>query len=680
MTYPIRIVGFVIDTHNLTMYKADGSTITMPQGDPRIKDLVAALVESKRLCDHKGTGYSHELTEAQMSGRNHYAEVEKKSNGLVRFFKMAKSKLKEIADKFCAPVEPMEVGEKSLTQAQVDGTALSIAEPELPPEEQRPLTSGEAAVAEIMANAVPARTPEFENVVSAETSKATGQDEEVVVAVLADNTVIPSVEKLGDQMAAVTAGLTSVDGMNLFLQRAGSVKRGHSVEDLLTFVQKGELPFADDGSVLVYKRLQSTHEEGVYVDVHSGRVKQSVGSKVFMAESMVDPNRHQDCSNGLHVARRDYLNAFSGDVTVLCKLAPEDVIAVPHSDARKLRAKAYHIIDVLSTDDARRVCNNYPMEDTEKLANAIAGNHVGILQYVEITQAKGGGLRVTKGEGQEIKPLVETRAVTSLDHLPEVSEEAAKVDARALALDVAKDGPKVHAPPAQMNVTSDPLPGTPTPPPLPKAEPVKSKTPAQKLVDAFNEATTPSVKGKAAQDLVDFKKKCKKSWTALGVPAAVWTKAVEIVEGLDVGAKNAVTKADCIPEPAIEAAAKALPKRKPKNDDKSFPVPAVKKAAPKLPPIAAAVLGAAKPSTQKKAAPTPKRKAELQQLAAIQPKAKKMTQQEEMAKLVKLYEANPDKLNARAIYTFKQKSKKSWEVLGVTDVKFQKKITERAKL
>jgi len=59
---------------------------------------------------------------------------------------------------------------------------------------------------------------------------------------------------------------------------------------------------------------------------------------------------------------------------------------------------------------------------------------------------------------------------------------------------------------------------------------------------------------------------------------------------------------------------------------------------------------------------------------------KKMTQAEEMAKLVKLYNDHPDKLNARAIYTFKQKAKKSWEVLGVDDTKFIKKITERAKL
>lgn len=656
MTYPIRIVGFVIDKHNLTMYKADGETITMQQGDPRIKDLVAALVESKRLCDNLGTGYQHILTEAQMSGKNHYAEVEKKSNGLVRFFKMAKSKLKEIADKFCAPIEPMEAGATGVVQNHEQNAEVFFAEPELPPEEQRPLTSGEAAVAEIMANAIPARTPEFENVVCAQTAKDTGKDEEVVVAVLENNTVIPSVEKLSDQMAAVTAGLTSVDGMNLFLQRAGSVKRGHSVEDLLTFVQKGELPFADDGSVLVYKRLKSTDEPGVYVDVHSGRVKQSVGSKVFMAESMVDPNRYQDCSNGLHVARRDYLSAFSGDVTVLCKLAPEDVIAVPHSDARKLRAKAYHIIDVLSPEDANRVCRNEAMQDTEKLANAIAGNHVGILQYVEITQARGGGLRVTKGEAQEVKPLAETREVASLDNLPEVSEEAAKVDARAVALGVAggyADGdtlqvaePKFYAPPAQMNVVSDPLPDPVTPPPLPKAPAV---SPAQKLVENFLNASVPSTKAAAARALVEFKKTKKKSWTALGIPTAAWTKAVEIVEGLEMGAKNAVTKADCIPEPATELVADVAKGK------------VVKKA------------------IKPKAAPAPK-PAVAKPAKAPATKEKKMTQQEEMAKLVELYQKNPDKANARAIYAFKQKSKKSWEVLGVSDKAFQKKITERAKL
>lgn len=57
-----------------------------------------------------------------------------------------------------------------------------------------------------------------------------------------------------------------------------------------------------------------------------------------------------------------------------------------------------------------------------------------------------------------------------------------------------------------------------------------------------------------------------------------------------------------------------------------------------------------------------------------------MTQQEQMAHLVALYHKNPDKQNAKEIVAFKQKAKKGWDVLGVTDTKFIKKITERAKL
>ena len=61
-------------------------------------------------------------------------------------------------------------------------------------------------------------------------------------------------------------------------------------------------------------------------------------------------------------------------------------------------------------------------------------------------------------------------------------------------------------------------------------------------------------------------------------------------------------------------------------------------------------------------------------------KEPKMTQQEGMAKLVEIYNRNPDKQNAKEIVAFKQKAKKGWDFLGVTDAKFIKKITERAKL
>lgn len=699
MNYPIPLISFVVDKHNLTMYHHDGETTIIEQGDPRIKDLVAKLVKAKNDCDALGVPFGYLLTAEDLTGKNHYAEVEKQSNGLVRFFKMAKRKFKEIAEKFCDPVAPVSAGKIPTMRHSVTGNMVEQAiadtptfvdpepvKPKLPPEEERPLTKGEAAVAEIMANAVPSSDKNFAMVKGAEAVKGTEDEEELVVAVLQDNTVIHGVEQLNDQFKAVTAGVTSVDGMQKFLNRAASVERGHSVEDLLKFVQKGELPFADDGTVLVYKRLQSTNEEGVFVDCHSKKVKQRVGSFVHMAESLVDPNRNQDCSNGLHVARRDYLGSFNGDVMVLCKLAPEDVIAVPKYDARKLRAKGYFIIAQLSDEDARRLCNNQPMQDTELLANAVAGNHTPILEYVEITEQYGGGLKIKQADPSAPAEVAPVREVSSLDHVPEVNNGPVEVDARAVALGMQSgpaggyaDGDSLQVADQEQklvgqattdtSVVADPAPAAPIPTAPPAGfKPVnKSVSPAQKLANAYNEADLPTTKLAAARALLAFKKNAKKSWTALGIEAKVWTKAQEIVEAADNGAKNAVTKAD-------------LPAPVPPVTDTKLTEPVKKAAKPKS-------TGSAKAPSKQQIAKPVKAKAKSSHSVAkpatalnAPAKEKKMTQQEEMAKLVELYQNNPDKANARAIYAFKQKSKKSWEVLGVTDKKFQAKITERAKL
>lgn len=683
MNYPIKIVGCVVDVHNLTLYKADGDTIVIPQGDPRVKDLVAKLVpamDSRKPVTER----FYMLDSLDMQDKNHFAEAERKMGGVVRFFKMVKSKAKELLDKFVEPVEPMVLGDKreavkvppepihvvnGVAQDQEAPVLLETepVKPKLPPVEERPLTRSEAAVAEIMAAAKPATSRDFS------TPDVKGEEETTVIAVLEDNTIIPGCEALVDQAQAVSEGISSGTGMQNFMRRAGMIKRGHSVEDLLKFIQKGELPIADDGCVLVYKLLDRTSVEGEFVDCHSGRVKQRVGSRVHMAEHMVDARRSQDCSNGLHVARRDYLRNFGGDVCVLAKLAPEDVIAVPQYDARKLRAKGYHIIAELAESDRRRVCQDEPMEDQVLLGNCIAGNHVGILEYVEITASKGGGLVVTPVEGavagspaldQELKG-------TSLDHLPNTNDfdiERNSVDARALALDQSVAGVAVMAVVAVVEdklgdqiveaakelldqsplaeLVPEPTPTTIFQPGgaahVPPVVPSSAARPIDTLVRNFKLTLGLS----EARALLDFKKKCKKSWTALGVSIAVWEKATKLVDA------HMTTP----PAPVIPEVAKPKPAVPALKD-----IPKVKKAAP------------AKPAA-------PKRKAELTQLAAVQPKAVKMTQAESMAKLVEIYNRNPDKQNAKEIVAFKQKAKKSWDVLGVTDAKFIKKITERAKL
>lgn len=269
MTEVTRIIAAVVDVKNLTLYKQDGSTIVIAQGDPRIRTLIDRVVpdlETQKFSD---------VPNEELELTNYFHEAEKSMNGFIRFFKAVKEQVDSILDRFS---EPLAVG-------QVPG-----AEPVKTAEEQRPLTRSEAAVAEIMANATP--IAEVKDTTSLEMESS----EDTVVAVLEDGTIIPGMEKLAPQFQAVVAKMGSVEGLTNFFRRVASVNRAHSVQDLLTFMQKGELPIADDGSVLVYKRLNPTSEPGVFVDVHSRNVRQRVGSHVFMDEKLVDANRRVDLS------------------------------------------------------------------------------------------------------------------------------------------------------------------------------------------------------------------------------------------------------------------------------------------------------------------------------------------------------------------------------------------------
>lgn len=488
MTEVLRIIAAVVDTHRLTLYRDNGESIIIAQGDPRIRRLVEKVVpaiEQQKFC---------ELTMDELSTTTHYNQTEKELKGFVKFFRTAKATLEELLAKFghldqeddglVAPVAAGQIPVKGPDGGYADGDSLQEKAP----------TKAQSAVNEIMANAKasPTSSPDFHKPMT---------DTDTVVAVLDNGKVIPGIELIDVQLQGLAAKLGNAVGVQRFFERVSSVPRNHSVQDLLTFMQKGELPIADDGSVLVYKRLESTSEAGVFVDCHSRKVKQRVGSHVFMDEKLVDANRRVDCSNGLHVARRDYLSSFSGDVTVLAKLAPEDVIAVPHSDARKLRAKGYHIIAQLSAEDARRVCSNQPMLDKVLLGNAVAGNHVGILETVEIRAAKGGDLKVTAvTEAVEIK-LDESKQAESLDSLPTQDSESSQVDAAALAKKVVSDRKS-----SQQQAAEDLM-----------VKVMAAKTQAEQI--------------EAAKALVAFKKTAKKGWDKLGITAKEAARVIDIANG-----------------------------------------------------------------------------------------------------------------------------------------------------
>ncbi|MCA9912042.1 MAG: hypothetical protein KC496_01780 [Anaerolineae bacterium] len=430
-----RVLAAVVDTNNLILYKEDGTTIEIPQGDARIRPILNAAVP--QLINQ---GYADIAIESAVPQIQEYADFEKASNGVVRLFKVAKSKLTGLFKKKEAPIEADTVGPISV------GT-IPAALPASVTEEVRVHT----AIEDILQHAVPVSSPSFTeadvakqgNVVEKDglTIKAHGSGDEpdTIIAVM-DNKIIPGVEKIKSQFGRAAAS-GSTKGMEAFLQRLGAViqDRSHSVEDLLKFMERGDLPIADDGCILIYKVLRKANGGTKYVDCHTQQVEQWVGAFVCMDPSLVDHNRNNECSNGLHVARRGYVREFSGDVCVLAKLAPEDVIAVPTYDANKMRVCGYHIIAELSPEMYRLLNQNKPITEIEGgkvlLGKAIAGQHIGKTHEVRITGHRGTGVQVTKLGSKKIQEKGEVAPAEAITN-PGEAPKAAPLDPKEVVKEV----------------------------------------------------------------------------------------------------------------------------------------------------------------------------------------------------------------------------------------------------
>lgn len=350
----IEVVSFINDTNNVTLYLNGAQPIILPANKFR----TAAIVEKLTPIIAKREIATIDLDDFTLEG-----EIEKKSGGLMRFVKIAGEALNSLFKR------------------------------------QEVKTKG-----------------------SDVTSRSYAIDKPVQTTVaIVDGKEIPGVEFLEKHMEHAIA-TKNIVGLQRFMERIATVvdKRGHTVQELMRFMERGDLPIADDGSIIAYKVLNTHSEEkGRFVDCHSGKVSQAVGSHVSMDEKLVDPSRRTECSTGLHIARRGYLRNFHGNAIVLVKVAPEDVIAVPSNEPDKMRTAAYHVVAQLEKAAHDLLRSNMPMTSHEPsaqiLANVIAGNHVGIHEYVVIHSAKGGDVKIAetleKASAKEIV-LTTTKAVS----------------------------------------------------------------------------------------------------------------------------------------------------------------------------------------------------------------------------------------------------------------------------
>lgn len=543
----IRILAIVVGEDNTTFYKEDGSTIILPSNDPRIPGIVE--VATPFITAGKPADVSFESITT-----THYKNFEEKTGGIVKLFRVAKKWVKHLFEDEQDRQEAAEAAAK--LEAQTIGTVpvVTNGQPAVPVEEPAPAPVAPVteksekltnAASEILSKAQSVNDETF-------TDDETKEDETIIAVVEQENgeaLYIPGMEHLKDHFAAALK-LGSTQGVENFLRRISTVidKRGHSIGDLLKFMSRNDMPIADDGCLVAFKTLnrRGNHAD-VYQDIHSGNVIQRVGSKVFMAESLVDHDRRRDCSNGLHVARRAYVGGFRGSsgVMVLIKVAPEDAIAVPQYDANKMRVCGYHIVGDVPKDDHQKVFSNQPIPKdsaTAKLLGAVLrGQHIGIIETVEIGGSRGGNLKITPVEREG-----------EANRQKKVAVEQAKKAEPVASIDDDKDGVGV------------------------------AKVDVKAVAEKVTEAKTGAVQSKAQEaralfvagkypELIAFKKAAKKGWHALGFNA---TEEAMILNS----AKTAPTPAaEVKAEPVKEKAApKAAPKAKKGTAAKAKSAPAVK--------------------------------------------------------------------------------------------------------
>lgn len=166
-----------------------------------------------------------------------------------------------------------------------------------------------------------------------------------------------------------------IEPLVLFMERLQSNPSFRAVNELYGFLEKNSLPITPDGYFLAYKKVRDD-----YMDVHSGTVANkpayafteeekaamplTSGKKkevsvfidnehtvVAMPRNMVNDDKNQTCSEGLHFCSKEYLNHFGGERIVILKINPRDVVSIPTDyNNSKGRACRYEIIGELGVN------------------------------------------------------------------------------------------------------------------------------------------------------------------------------------------------------------------------------------------------------------------------------------------------------------------------------------------
>jgi len=173
------------------------------------------------------------------------------------------------------------------------------------------------------------------------------------------NTVASRIIELSD------AGLPFMSAVN-FLAKLLLNTSNRSVSELYEFLEHKNLPLTEDGDFLAYKTVQSdflskasgrepvevSTDGGLTWKTFIGKIPNNVGNIVRMKRNLVNDDREQTCSVGLHVGSLEYAGPQGwyhsyGDVVLIVKVNPKNAVSVPSDhNAQKLRVSEYEVLSI----------------------------------------------------------------------------------------------------------------------------------------------------------------------------------------------------------------------------------------------------------------------------------------------------------------------------------------------
>ena len=126
----------------------------------------------------------------------------------------------------------------------------------------------------------------------------------------------------------------------------------NAVKEIYEYCLAKDFEITEDGCLLAYKNVRKDFSS-IY---DNGKTKHAIG-QITKVENF-DTNRSRECSSGLHFCSKSYLSFYSGDVTIIVKINPMHICAIPKDyNFSKGRCTQYEMVGVMGKDGTLQTTN-----------------------------------------------------------------------------------------------------------------------------------------------------------------------------------------------------------------------------------------------------------------------------------------------------------------------------------